>query len=832
MEKLDKILGGLSEENKRKLAEVATKKLEETEALKTKKEDIQKELEALRTEYAKQDEEIRKLRELIEALPDDEETVAPEIVINEMPSEVKGLEADEITGKETSSYVENIVPKLKNEDLKIGTMITLRGQVGYEDGLAVGDSIHNPGAALIDLRGGYGVLGIGEVIFEKNNYKIVRRPDLNLDYYTIAQGVYDAAVRNGYAAITFAVPKNSLGKGTLEKIKTKIVEYLESIQSDNKKIDDEKKIKKLDEELSGETSVIRKMILEAVNNIQEETKEGLDPKVEELIDNLKIGINSTISNDVPGHGPINDSDFEVSDTRGFVRSSDMGRKSRIYIHPLKIDEASANVYPLNPLYSYMRERKEEENDPYFIYIYPNSTDARGSNFSVFVKFDEENKNILNTTVLEKFKEKLDLYVKTNIFTEYGKFKEGVDRKMYEGKIIREIKAESKRILEEVILENKDIKEKYPKFIPYTIEEIEGMKRNNSNVLISEKDIIDRYPEIKKEDSSDRTLISINYSFEETITGEKENFWSKIGVGDKTKIKGEVEVYKISSLQANEEYSVDKEIKDKKEMLEMVNNSAKFHYLRIIQKLEVSNQKSQIATTDNPTETGDLELSEGVAKETKTNTEENKNATNSEMKKALEEVDVTVEDYIEAHKKLITEFGIDNARKNPEKTLETARKEVKGIFAYMEGKLTAKEVLCGGPNWESNQFGFNLRHDSTNEEAEEHMQTFYSHYIKMYNDIKEKFKNNPQVEQENKENIKFSDLDEKFEDAAKIIVGQQHASTSLIQRKMQLGFSRATRIMHQMAQLGIVGPAQGSKPREVLIYSVAELEEFLKNLKHK
>jgi S-DNA-T family DNA segregation ATPase FtsK/SpoIIIE len=86
--------------------------------------------------------------------------------------------------------------------------------------------------------------------------------------------------------------------------------------------------------------------------------------------------------------------------------------------------------------------------------------------------------------------------------------------------------------------------------------------------------------------------------------------------------------------------------------------------------------------------------------------------------------------------------------------------------------------------------------------------------------------------ESKETIKLSDLDEKFEDVARLIVEAQHGSTSLIQRKMQFGYNRAGRIMDQLEQLGIVGPAQGSKPREVLFYSVNELEEFLKNIKHK
>ena len=81
-------------------------------------------------------------------------------------------------------------------------------------------------------------------------------------------------------------------------------------------------------------------------------------------------------------------------------------------------------------------------------------------------------------------------------------------------------------------------------------------------------------------------------------------------------------------------------------------------------------------------------------------------------------------------------------------------------------------------------------------------------------------------------LKVSDLDDLFDDAARLIVSTQSGSTSLIQRKMQLGYNRAGRIMDQMEQLGIVGPAQGSKPREVLFYSTEELNHFLMALRNR
>jgi DNA segregation ATPase FtsK/SpoIIIE, S-DNA-T family len=63
----------------------------------------------------------------------------------------------------------------------------------------------------------------------------------------------------------------------------------------------------------------------------------------------------------------------------------------------------------------------------------------------------------------------------------------------------------------------------------------------------------------------------------------------------------------------------------------------------------------------------------------------------------------------------------------------------------------------------------------------------------------------------------------------VIVNAQQGSTSLIQRKMKLGYNRAGRIMDQLEAAGIVGPFEGSKAREVLITDLNALEQLLKNL---
>lgn len=75
-------------------------------------------------------------------------------------------------------------------------------------------------------------------------------------------------------------------------------------------------------------------------------------------------------------------------------------------------------------------------------------------------------------------------------------------------------------------------------------------------------------------------------------------------------------------------------------------------------------------------------------------------------------------------------------------------------------------------------------------------------------------------------------DAMFEDAARLIVLHQQGSTSLIQRKMKLGYNRAGRIMDQLEGAGIVGPFEGSKAREVLIPDEYALEQFLDNLNSK
>ena len=75
-----------------------------------------------------------------------------------------------------------------------------------------------------------------------------------------------------------------------------------------------------------------------------------------------------------------------------------------------------------------------------------------------------------------------------------------------------------------------------------------------------------------------------------------------------------------------------------------------------------------------------------------------------------------------------------------------------------------------------------------------------------------------------------DRDTLFEEAARIIVSSQQASTSSLQRRYSIGYNRAGRLMDQLEAAGIVGPATGGRPREVLIMDMMQLENKLEQLK--
>jgi S-DNA-T family DNA segregation ATPase FtsK/SpoIIIE len=94
---------------------------------------------------------------------------------------------------------------------------------------------------------------------------------------------------------------------------------------------------------------------------------------------------------------------------------------------------------------------------------------------------------------------------------------------------------------------------------------------------------------------------------------------------------------------------------------------------------------------------------------------------------------------------------------------------------------------------------------------------------------------PEFEGEDESGVSSVDLSERdalFEEAAQLMVNHQQGSTSLLQRKLKLGYNRAGRLIDQLEAAGIVGPFEGSKAREVLIKDQLSLEQLLSSLKEK
>ena len=75
-------------------------------------------------------------------------------------------------------------------------------------------------------------------------------------------------------------------------------------------------------------------------------------------------------------------------------------------------------------------------------------------------------------------------------------------------------------------------------------------------------------------------------------------------------------------------------------------------------------------------------------------------------------------------------------------------------------------------------------------------------------------------------ISDDERDDMFEDAARVIVMHQQGSTSLLQRKLKVGYNRAGRIIDQLEEAGIIGPFEGSKARKVLVPDEMSLEQML------
>ena len=99
---------------------------------------------------------------------------------------------------------------------------------------------------------------------------------------------------------------------------------------------------------------------------------------------------------------------------------------------------------------------------------------------------------------------------------------------------------------------------------------------------------------------------------------------------------------------------------------------------------------------------------------------------------------------------------------------------------------------------------------------------------------EEIEKNAVVENNNKkksggaEGVEESQYDVLIEEAMNIITGMDSASTTVLQRKLSVGYARAARIMDQLEQLGYISPAEGNKPRRVLVTRAQYLERCASN----
>ena len=73
---------------------------------------------------------------------------------------------------------------------------------------------------------------------------------------------------------------------------------------------------------------------------------------------------------------------------------------------------------------------------------------------------------------------------------------------------------------------------------------------------------------------------------------------------------------------------------------------------------------------------------------------------------------------------------------------------------------------------------------------------------------------------------MQNIDPMVEEAARMVVTSQKGSTSDLQRRLGMGYARAGRVMDQLEAAGVVGPQEGSKPRQVLVTTFNELDEIL------
>lgn len=809
MKNLDKILGGLSEADKKKIAQVeANKKVKEEEAtaLKTKKEKIQKELEDLRAEYTTQEKEIRQLRELIMALPDDEDTesgeekiikIEPEVTTKNTPTETGDLEVSETAKKETNSYIETMIAdierrrkeELNKEDdpeayslLEMQQMYKERVQEIKEDI----EQLKNDVAITL------------EPFSPKNYYFKVANKNETEDILNLPTSwrytTFIALARDGITDTDGKLlkSKDELSKYGKEEILRQLIWKLNSEELALGGV--EKEIDIINDKYDAEIAELKAGIVSGQENQTKEKTESETTNTNTPTEtgDLEVGSGVVQNQEIPKE--ILDLFDDYEKNPGIIDRAELEQDKAKIVTALtnkniEITKISAAVGDIHTLYeislapgskiSKIRENEDELSinlggNARFILPIP----GKGT---IGIEVTHRNKNEVSfKEVLEKSQGKAsDFLPGTKI--RLGKEVNGevsipnltklphllVAGMTGQGKNEIINTALSSLILDAKPSELKLVLMDYQKVEFYPFSELHpnyiAMKnKEGGNIISDTSEVIENLNKLCIE-MDDRYDLLKKYKCKNW-----KEYNEKIEKGE---IQGEKKLNMIV-LTINEiaDYimTAGKEVELPIARLAQLGRAIGIHV---------------IIGTNRPSEnilTGIIRANFPARIGTKVSSKE--------------------------HSKLIIdERGAEALAGQGDMIFAIGSSSVRLAGGFIkDGEL---EKLIKFKNQELKKLGL--------DEIEEDKQ----------------YPSNDE-EVENKESIKFSELDEKFEEVAKIIVENQSGSTSLIQRKMQFGYNRAGRIMDQLEQMGIVGPAQGSRPREVLFYSLQELEDYIKLLKNR
>lgn len=154
------------------------------------------------------------------------------------------------------------------------------------------------------------------------------------------------------------------------------------------------------------------------------------------------------------------------------------------------------------------------------------------------------------------------------------------------------------------------------------------------------------------------------------------------------------------------------------------------------------------------------------------------------------------------------------------------------YYFHEGIFVLQSYNSGENNGKSIDLGceekFSIQNSCSREQLEKKFDEFlYSdqNMIDFSNEMSYGVEN---LDLESDDYFDINELDSMFVDSARLVVIDQQASASLLQRKLELGYNRAGRVVDQLEEMNIIGPFQGSNPREVLFSDINSLEDFLRS----